>query len=443
MFEFPPLNVAGIYRQVRFANALATAGYNVNVLTIELNEEYLAYQKKIDYSLLDLVNPKINIIRVPIGKISPNKNSFGSFYSSWRNPAGDRFNNLLSPKTKESIHAMIESLSIDLLFVSAPPFSLTILATELSKKFKLPLIIDMRDAWLGWTMVPFPSYDYFLRRKKLERKVLKQATFITSVTNELIERYKNDHPQIDTDKYQLVFNSPNKKLELKDVIEIDRLDEKKIINIGYTGSFYYTPPISIKDKIKKPHRLFQYQRKLDDWTYRTPFYFFMILSRLFEKHPYLKEKVFFHFIGEPVHWLYDMINKFNLNDNVICHGYLKYDEALDKEKGFDYLLATSEKTSENGHYCLPSKIFNYLNSAKPILAFVTDGPQKDLIKNVNCGLIFNPDRVEASCKLLMKTFEKGLSLKVNKKEFEKYDMENTNLVFTQLVSKALDAETVN
>ncbi|MDX1652591.1 MAG: glycosyltransferase [Brumimicrobium sp.] len=438
MFEFPPLNVAGIYRQVRFANALASAGYNVNVLTIELTKEYLAAQKKIDYSLLNLVNPNINIIRVPINKINPPNNSIGSFYSSWRNSAGDRLYDHISATTKNHIHGMMQSLSIDLLLVSSPPFSLTVLAEELSKKFNLPLIIDMRDAWTGWTMVPFPSYDYFLRRKWLERKVLKQATVITSVTNELIERYKDDHPQISPDKFQLIYNSPNKKLELKDEFQLVGLDKKERLNIGYTGSFYYTPPVPLEDKLKKPHRLFQYQRKLDDWKYRSPFYFFRTLSRLFEKTPALKKKVYFHYIGEPEKWIIDMINDFNLNDNVICHGFLKYADALAKEKDFDLLLATSEKTTRNNHFCLPSKIFNYLASSKPILAFVTDGPQKDLIQNVNCGIIFNPDMVEESCELLKETIENGLNLTINKQALEKYQMVSTNSAFTQLVNKVIN-----
>jgi glycosyltransferase involved in cell wall biosynthesis len=387
---------------------------------------------------MSLVNPNINIIRIPIAMINNHNNNFRSFVCSWSNAAGDQFYNLLCREIKERIFGMISELSIDLLIVSAPPFSLTILAEELSRKFKLPLIIDMRDAWLGWTMVPFPSYDYFLRRKFLERKVLKQATVITSVTNELIQRYKNDHPCIKSNKFKLVYNSPNKIIELNESFETDRLEALGIVNIGYTGSFYYTPPISFISKLKKPHRLFQYQRNLDNWLYRTPYYFFRILSRLFDKKPILKKKILFHYIGEPEIWFYDMIKEFRLQDNVKCHGYLKHSEVLDKEKCFDYLLITSEKTSSNNHYCLPSKIFNYLSASKPILAFVTDGPQKDLIEKVNCGLVFNPDSIDDATERLLKTFENGVKLKVNSKEFEKYELDTTNLTFTRIVHDLLE-----
>lgn len=430
MFEFPPLNLAGVYRQIRFANALAQNGNNVIVLTQSLKE---LNQNKIDNSLLDLVNPGVKIVRLEISIKKPHQNSFFSFYSSWRNECGDDFYNLINNKINLQIDSIIIESFIDILICSAPPFSISKLACEKSQKFKIPLILDFRDAWLGWTMVPFTSYDYYLRRKKVERKVLDQATVIISVTNELIERYQKDHPNILKNKFKLVYNSPNKKLSIARNIKVEGLNSKSVINIGYSGSFYYTLPTTLQSKLKRPHRFFQYQRKLDNWIYRSPLNFFKLLSSLFESFPEYRQKVYFHYIGEVTNWLKTMVYDNKLENNVIFHGYLSYSETKEKELGFDYLLSTSEKTKENGHYCLPSKIFNYLEAGKPIFAFVTEGPQMELIKNINCGVILNPDDSSESLLIFKKYLDEGIALKVNIGAFNKYSIETTNAEFLKIV----------
>jgi hypothetical protein len=96
----------------------------------------------------------------------------------------------------------------------------------------------------------------------LERRVLNQATAILSVTPELIDKYKQDHPKINKDKFHLIYNSPNKKLNFNDVFRAEGIKENTQFHIGYSGSFYYTPDTSLKEKIKKPHRFLQYQKKI-------------------------------------------------------------------------------------------------------------------------------------------------------------------------------------
>ncbi len=430
MLEFPPLNFAGVYRQIRFANALAQNGDNVIVLTqsiMELN------QNKIDNSLLDLVHPAVKIVRLEISIKKPRKNSIFSFYHSWRNECGDDFYNLIDNRLNLQIDSIIIESSIDILLCSAPPFSISKLACEKSQQFNIPLILDFRDAWLGWTMVPFPSYDYYLRRKRVERRVLDQATVIISVTHELIKRYQRDHPNIPKNKFKLVYNSPNKKLNVASTIKVEGLNLNSVINIGYSGSFYYTLPTTLQSKLKRPHRFFQYQRKLDDWLYRSPLYFFKLLSGLFEAFPEYRQKVYFHYIGEVSNWLKTMVVDNELENNVFFHGYLSYSETKKKELGLDYLLSTSEKTKGNGHYCLPSKIFNYLEAGKPIFALINEGPQMELIKNINCGVILNPDDISKSILIFKKYLDDGVSLTLNIDAFHKYDIETTNAEFLKIV----------
>ena len=71
------------------------------------------------------------------------------------------------------------------------------------------------------------------------------------------------------------------------------------------------------------------------------------------------------------------------------------------------ILATSEKVVDGEHFCLPSKIFDVVNSKKRILAFVTSGSQEKFLKEYPQSVFLNPDNVEGSSKLLKKVINEG------------------------------------
>jgi glycosyltransferase involved in cell wall biosynthesis len=91
-----------------------------------------------------------------------------------------------------------------------------------------------------------------------------------------------------------------------------------------------------------------------------------------------------------------MVEEFELVDIVNFHGFVTNKKSIELQKRFDYFLATSEKVIDNPHYCLPSKIFDYVGANKPILGFVTEGIQKEFIKNTNLGKVFNVEDIEQS-----------------------------------------------
>jgi glycosyltransferase involved in cell wall biosynthesis len=111
------------------------------------------------------------------------------------------------------------------------------------------------------------------------------------------------------------------------------------------------------------------------------YFLFKTLSCLFKNHPSLKEVIRIEFIGKKLSWLDQMIEKFELSDNVYLHGFVDRKKALALQQNFDIFLATSEKKIGGEHYCLPSKIFDYIGQNKPVLAFVTEGIQKEFFEN--------------------------------------------------------------
>jgi glycosyltransferase involved in cell wall biosynthesis len=121
----------------------------------------------------------------------------------------------------------------------------------------------------------------------------------------------------------------------------------------------------------------------------------------------------FEHIGIVPDWLPQMINELGLENNFLAHGFKPYLEVMQTAAELDFLLATSEKNFKGPHYCLPSKIFDYLEFRKPVLAFVTEGSQKEFFRNSGNGIIFNPDNIAENVMELIRIFNSPLNLKLN------------------------------
>ena len=216
-------------------------------------------------------------------------------------------------------------------------------------------------------------------------------------------------------------------------MELAKIDDVSRIDIGYTGSFYY----SEKNSKKKPHQHLQYNAGKEDWFYRTPYFFLKSLHQLFLKRPEWKEKVFFNYIGNPLAWLHSMVEDFGLKDNFISHGYQTQEMVRKLESEFDILLSTSEKVLDGDHYCLPSKLFTYLLAKKPIFAFVTPGIQNEFVRNSGIGVVFNPDEINKTTDQLENLLLHGWKGAFDSNYFNEFEEKTTSGKFIDLVIKTI------
>ena len=438
LFEFIPLNRAGVYRPLRFVNALASEGINPIVLTFDFknSEEY-----QVDENLTNLLHPKVKIIKLSLDKIGYfTKNKMNRVRYVMNNYVGDNYLNVINKFHKNKIDKIIDLYSPKIIVSSCPPFSGAVLGRDLSLKYKIPFILDMRDAWSHWSNNPYPSYYHYIQRKKIETSVFKQATCITSVTPQLISKFKKTNPDILDSKFKLIYNSPNFQIEKSYKIIKKSIAEVERIHIGYTGSFYYRPQSKNRRlSIFKFHRLFQYHATKEDWFYRTPYFFLKALNKLFENRPSWKGKIFFNYVGKTESWFDNMINDLGLKDNVILHGYQSQSKVQELEKSFDILLTTSEKVINGEHYCLPSKLFTYLLAKKMIFGFVTEGVQKEFLEKSGIGIVFNPDNIDENVIKLENYFSSSFENNIELTEFiQTYDSNNTSNQFINLINDIVE-----
>ena len=179
--------------------------------------------------------------------------------------------------------------------------------------------------------------------------------------------------------------------------------------------------------------MWQYSKNEEDWKYRSPYYFLCCLKELLDDRPEMKTKIIFEHIGNTPQWLYNMINDLGLSENFYSHGFQTHEKVIEIAKEFDYLLATSEKNLVGPHYCLPSKLFDYVQLNKPILAFVTNGSQKDFLLNAGYSLIFDPDMINYNMSMIKELFENSKYISLNGMFLSNYNRKNTTHDLSKLI----------
>jgi len=400
VYEFPPLNSGGSHRPYRFAKYLQEFGINPIIVTPEILDA------KYDNSLMAELN-NIEIIRTPVDNSIKFEKILSKNYFNILDSESKKWKKHLYPILKK----LVKKIDFQIMYVTAPPFSIATLGVEVSKEFDIPLILDMRDHWSHWNITPFSSYLHYKSILKIENSCFIHSSAVLTVSEQMVKDFEKIHPNIDRNKYYTVRNSYDKKIiNISNKLLLKIPSKENPIKIGYVGSFYYQP---YQRKLifdawwkKKPYQWFQYSPRKEDWLYRSPYFFFKTLHRFIEQYPQLSDLIKVEFIGIKYDWLITMIKEFELENYVILKGFLPHQESISFQASCDALLITSLKVIDGKDYCIAGKSYEYMYHQKPILAFMTEGSQKDFLKKSGISLIFEADNIEDNV-LLLKSFILG------------------------------------
>lgn len=427
--EFAPLNTTGNYRTLKFVKYLHKYGITPVVLTLTVEGAIETFGKKIDQELISSIPEGTQVIRVPIKPIpsfvKDNKIlNFARIFLSTDDKIAKRW----LVNLKFHTNKILADHSPSVIYISAPPFSMYRIADFFLSK-NIPIVVDMRDGWSNWCIAPWQSRLHHYLAYKKERKFLKLATKIITTTNELAQQFFDTHSFLTSDSVDVIYNGYDGDLLGGCKVRSLGLEYlNRPIKIGYIGSFYFDPKAH-NDKEKSwwkrsPRKMFQYTPLNEDWSYRSPLYFFKTIKNLFVKDPSLKNKLTIELVGSSPDWLKQMVFDYGLSDNIVYHGFVSSSKVKEIANNFDYFLATSEKMIGKNHVFMPSKLFDYISLAKPILGFVTEGAQKNFLLESGVGVILDPDDIETSTLSLLKIFKHGLELSVNKNYLKSFSREN-------------------
>ena len=406
-FEFPPLGGVGVQRSLKFAKYLPEHGVHPVVVTPDKESIEAVIGPAREAALLDELPTATGIERVSCPPVRRGGGSrigdwFHQFFSlgeglggAWRGP-------LLAAWSE-----LVRREKLDAIYVSIPPFSMAPLAVELAQRSGLPLILDFRDNWSQWCCSPQPSWLHYRLTLRRERACLEAASAVVGVTRQMVKDLQRVHPGVPAGKFHVIPNGYD--AALPESLPPRRARAEQPFVIGYVGSFYYTPEsrAALLNPWwqRPPHRWLQYAPRREDWLYRSPFFFLRALRRLLDERPEQRSHVKVRFVGDTPSWLRAQVEEFGLTDMVEHLGRMSHRACLEFQASCDALLATSAKVIGGRDYCIAGKTFEYVASQVPIIAFVTEGEQRDFLTASGLALVCDADEPEAGGRALADLIE--------------------------------------
>lgn len=439
-YYFPPLGGGGVQRTLKFVKYLPLFGWEPVILSASNPDSPLW-----DHSLLRELPPEIKVLRVPSFEITKWERRFFSFFKSGiekkegelKSPGNINLSkfNLKSFLKKIYIFltsglripdhkvgwipsALLEGLSlinsqkIELIYVTSPPHSSQLIGLFLSKLTRKRWVADFRDDWLEDEQ-KISKFSRF--RLKLERclakKVFANASSIIANTEFQKELYKLNYPQLK--RIEAIYNGFdaedfNRAREGEDKWE----DEK--LHICHAGYFYPGTALPLLETLKA----------------------------FFLENPDLRGKIQLDLVGHLEEEYKSWIVQNRLEQEIKSWGYVDHISSIKFLLKSHLLLYIIDS---DGDFCkgeVAGKLYEYLSSGKPILAFAPkDGESERIIKQANSGWVLslkNPQEVKDKLKELYRLYlQDELKVEQNRLFIQGFERKNLTQMLSSVFEKCL------
>lgn len=392
-YNFPPITGPRSIRWVQFTKYLIRKGYKVDVLTINPEIGYGTYEK----DSVGTIPRGVNVYRTYPGLIHKfsyrylppvrikNQNLESSFKTLLRREVKKIYKKVVEPmlipdkmieyfpQGFRMIKKLIRENDYNLIVSSAMPFTDHILAYFTKKKIRIPWIADYGDPWVFNPTLTKIKWRYFIN-KWIESTLVKEMDYIIVTTNETKKGFIEYYPFFERKKIAVI--SQGYDPEEFEMIQPELGDKFRIV---YTGIFY--------DDIREPYTFFDAINRLKD----------------IELEVIMAGNILSHQIRAA--------EGKGLKEKVIFLGHQPHKRAIALQKGADLLLYLSN----DSHYQLPGKIFEYFAASRPILVIQFD--KEDiavrLVKKYNRGIVVSnkSEKIAFAIKKIYELWQKG---KLNK-----------------------------
>lgn len=377
--EFYPCQVVSSHRSGKFCKYLSQFGYDTIVITID----HYKTDWPVDDSLLDQIPLSTEIIRT----FYPFRKSFKDFYtrffqvlekgrklspSRWgnttdsRRSAGQELKRWIAVPDKDIFWApwaiaagLRTAKKADIIYATAPAFSVLVIAAILKRLTSLPLVIDLRDPWTLSLIKPFPTALHRKLDELLERRTFMAADAIICNTEAVRKRYQQLYPNILASRFTVITNGYDPE-DFVNISQVPRSRNK--VRIGYFGTIYAG---------RDPTPLFRAARRAVDEG--------LIPEKTLE----------FVFFGPSNDIITQLARQTNVSDMVLAYDFVPYADTLKQMAACDVLTIIGSPETDELH--IPAKTYEYLALRKPILALNGRGALADLMKRYEFGLRVSPD----------------------------------------------------
>ncbi|MBN2009915.1 glycosyltransferase family 4 protein [candidate division KSB1 bacterium] len=392
-YYFSPNNLSGAFRAHKFAKYLPHFNWQPLILTCR-NQPINVENPSLMNELSDQVKiwriPSINVIKM----ISFFENLLASLKPAKREQSANPVDNNNEEQTRSAkfsrgarilsnifipdyqvdwlLTALPRALAIllqqrpDVIITTSPPHSVHLLGLVLAKLTRKKWIVDFRDPWTDhawlYDQIPISKYRRWLEAA-MERRVIYNASQIIANTQTNKKALLKRFPNLDEKKVVVIPNGFDSEdfAELSTISTTNIPDAKFIIT--YTGYLY---------------------EGMADM-------FLSSLKKLLQKNSNIKSDLQLRIIGS-YSPSYDTRFKALNNGSssmVQLMGAIEHHRALEFLQKSDILLIFNFPQAK-AEGCIPSKLYEYFNTGKPIIAIGKKGEASDLIDELNAGISFEP-----------------------------------------------------
>jgi glycosyltransferase involved in cell wall biosynthesis len=405
-YYWPPSGGSGVQRCLKFVKYLRHYGWEPVVLTVS-NPDYPVF----DASLEQDIPAFMEVLKVPAWEpytlyrlftgSGARKTNIGFVDSELKENYLERLSlwirgNLFIPDARmfwirpsvKFLETYLQKNPVDMIFSSGPPHSAHLIAKKIKKSFDLPWVADFRDPWTGVYYYHKMKVSAWAdrRHRKMERECLDAADHLVTVNSFI----KEDFSRLSSTTVEVIPNG----YDPDDFAAVNSKPGKRFI-IAYTGMF-------LRD-----------QDAPELWE---------VLREMTEQISGFRENLKLVFAGKVDQKILEGIKRNQLDEFLELQDYVPHSELPSILKGSSLLLLSINRTKQSGSITT-GKIFEYLASERPILAFCSPGSDAEqIITATNSGFVLGFNQKDDLRQLLEKLYQQHLdgTLKKQTENIEVY-----------------------
>ncbi len=368
------MGMGGVQRTLKFAKYLKEYDWDPVVITDSpkkyfavdesLLKEAIEYGIKIERTGEEILDVSKIIIKTPNEKLRKLRSRGGQFFLI---PDNKKHWHKKALKKVDEVWKKYGGFNV--IFATAPPYTDFLIGQDIKKKYKVPLVIDYRDAWVDSPVLNFyPTTFHKMSNMRLEKSVLKDANKIITTNRRVKELVISRYGNIEYNDVKIIPHGYDAEDFEKAMTE--HLPKTDKMRITHSGSFYT----------------------------RNPKFYLEAINKFFIKYPELKDKVEFCFIGIMSKDNLALIKSYNLENSVNLLGYINHNECIKYLLSSDVLFLMISR-GINDDAAMPGKVGEYIGSRKNIIACIPEGVTKKMLEKYNAIKFVNENSDE-----LMNTF---------------------------------------
>lgn len=419
-YYWPPAGGPGVQRWLKFATYLPEFGIEP-IIYIPENPSYPI----VDHNLKKEIPEGIQILKQPIfepynlasklGGKSPNEISSGIIPPEASQTRKQKLllwirGNFFIPDARKNwvrpsisfLTKIITEQGIDTIITSGPPHSIHLIGLGIKQKLNVQWIADFRDPWtsIGYHKKMRLTQRATKKHIDLENQVLNTADKIVVTSKGTLQEFKQKTKQpihVITNGFEPSRGEVNSTLDKK-------------FTLAHIGSLL---------------------------SARNPEILWKALNELVTENTQFANNFELKFAGVVSKTVMQTITEYELGDYVTNLGYISHEKAMELQRQSQVLLLI-EIDSEETQMIIPGKLFEYIQSGRPILSL---GPPKadfaSIIKETVTGSFFQYTEKQALKEQILSYFEDYLKdkLAVSPQGIEKYTRKNLTAQLATVINQ--------